>query len=94
MHQAISELWYGNLAPCEHCGAHDREANHLICLLERNREDLCSGLTAAQKEIFQKYLDCSQEYWLRLMELAFCDGFSLGTRLTAESLGQTSNTSP
>lgn len=84
--QTIIDLWNGNIAPCEHCGAHDTESNHLIGLMERNREALCEGLTAAQRETFQKYMDCSEEYQLRMLELAFCDGFCLGSKLVIESL--------
>ena len=84
--QTIKDLWNGNIAPCEHCGSHDPEATHLIGLLERNRDVLREGLTAAQRETFQKYIDCSEEYLLRILELAFCDGFCLGSKLTAESL--------
>lgn len=86
MTQTILDLWNGNIAPCEHCGSHDREANHLIGLMERNRENLLDGLTQAQKDVFQKYIDCSEEYLLRMLELAFCDGFCLGSRLTTEAL--------
>ena len=86
MLQTISDLWNGNIAPCDSCGAHDPEANQLIRLMERNRETLRSGLTAAQTETFQKYIDCSEEYLLRMMELAFCDGFCLGSRLSVEAL--------
>lgn len=83
--QTISDLWNGNLAPCAHCGSHDPEANRLLTLLERNRESLYKGLTQEQKDDFQKYIDCSEAYLLRMMELAFCAGFSLGSRLSAES---------
>ena len=86
MTQTIVDLWNGNIAPCEHCGAHDAEANELIDLMERNRLDLNQGLTEAQKESFQKYIDCFDEYLLRMLELAFCDGFCLGGKLAAESL--------
>lgn len=86
--QTIIDLWNGNIAPCEHCGAHDKEANHLINLMERNRETLCSGLTESQKEVFQKFIDCSEEYLLHMQELAFSDGFSIGSRLTTEALLQ------
>lgn len=55
-------------------------------LIERNRDALYEGLTAAQKETFQKYIDCSEEYLLRMLELAFCDGFCLGGKLVAETL--------
>lgn len=84
MTTTIFELWNGNIAPCEHCGAHDSEANHLACLMARNRETLCEGLTAVQVETFQKYIDCSEEYLLRMLELAFCDGFRIGGRLAME----------
>ena len=86
MTQTIKDLWNGNLAPGEHCGAHDVEANQLIGLMERNREDLSKGLTAAQSELFQKYIDCCDEYLLRMLELAFCDGFCLGSKLITEAV--------
>ena len=82
--QTIIDLWNGNIAPCEHCGAHDSEANHLVFLMERNRETLKKGLTAVQMELFQKYIDCSEEYLLRMMELAFCDGVCMGGKLAME----------
>lgn len=82
--QTIIDLWNGNIAPCEHCGAHDSEVNHLVSLMERNRETLREGLTAAQIEMFQKYIDCSEEYLLRMLELAFCDGFCVGGKLVME----------
>ena len=86
MYSTIKDLWNGNIAPCERCGCHDTEVNHLIGLMERNREVLREGLTAAQKETLQKYIDCSEEYLLRILELAFCDGFCLGSKLVMESL--------
>lgn len=86
MAQMITDLWNGNIAPCEHCGSHDPMINDLIGLMERNRENLSKGLTEAQMETFQKYIDCSDECLLRMMELAFCDGFCLGGKLVAETL--------
>ena len=86
MNNIISDLWNGNIAPCEHCGAHDPVANKLISLMERNREMLCSEMTEVQKESFQKYMDCSEEYLLRMLELAFFDGFVLASKLAAEAL--------
>ena len=86
MPQTIKDLWNGNIAPFEHCSAHDPPANRLTCLMERNRESLCAILTPAQQETFQKYIDCSDEYLLRIVELAFCEGFCLATKLTTEAL--------
>lgn len=84
MTTALYELWSGNIAPVEHCGEHDTEANHLFTLIERNRESLWSELTPVQKSLFQKYIDASEEYLLRMMELSFYDGFRIGSRLTME----------
>jgi len=88
MKETITDLWYGNIAPCEHCGSHDPKANKMICQIEQNREKLCSGLTDAQKERVQKYMDCNEEYLFYMMELAFQEGFTVAVRLTAESLQQ------
>jgi len=41
-------------------------------------------LTAEQKLLFQEYIDCSEEYLFRMMELSFCDGFRIGGRLILE----------
>lgn len=86
MKNTISDLWNGNIAPYECCGACDPAINELIALIERNREALNVGLTDTQREVFQKYIDCFDEYLLRMLELAFCDGFSLGSRLVVEAL--------
>ncbi len=86
MRNTISDLWNGNIAPCEHCGSHDPAVNELIGLIERNRENLSGGLTALQMETFPKYIDCTDEYLLRMLELAFTEGFTLGSRLVFEAL--------
>lgn len=86
MSQAITELWNGNIAPVEHCGEHDPAVNRLFSLMEQTGERLRRDLTDIQKDIFSKYMECSEDYLLRMMELAFTEGFTLGTRLMMESL--------
>lgn len=86
MNNAISDLWNGNIAPCEHCGSYDPAVNELVGLVERNRQNLSDGLTAAQMETFQKYIDCTDEYLLRMLELSFYDGFRLGTNLVLDAI--------
>ena len=86
MNQTITKLWYGNLSPCEKCGVGDREADHLLSLMERNREALCDGLAEHQRASLEKYIACADEYLCRIQELSFYEGFSLGCRLTAEAL--------
>jgi len=85
MNGTIIDLWNGNIAPCERCGCGDPVIHDLMETLERNRRQLYSELTTSQMEILQKYIDCHDEYLLRMLELAFSDGFSLGSRLTVES---------
>ena len=85
MTPTINELWNGNISPAEHCGDNDLLISELHSLMEKNRKNLSSGLSVSQMEIFQKYMDCSEEYLFRMLELAFCDGFCLGTKLVAEA---------
>ena len=33
MKDTIIEIWNGNIAPWEHCGAHDPTANELVSLM-------------------------------------------------------------
>ena len=86
MHQTISDLWYGNIAPCEHLGAHDPEINKLITLMERHRESLRREISVEQNETLKKYIDCSDEYALLMMERAFCDGFCTAAKLMTDAL--------
>lgn len=84
--QTIIDLWNGNITPCEHCGAHDAEVKDLLGLMNRNCEILREGLTDKQTEILQKYIDCSEEYLLRMLELAFSEGFCIGGKLVMEMI--------
>ena len=86
MTQTIQDLWNGNIAPVEHCGSHDALANQLIAKIEGNREQLYACLSKTQKEAFQRYMAYSEEYLLRMLELAFCDGFELGSKFMIEIL--------
>lgn len=86
MTHTIEALWNGALAYCEHCGAHDPEANHLLVERAKLRERLWGELTEDQRTQLDTYLDRTERYTLRMMELAFRDGFSAGVRLLAEVL--------
>ena len=71
---------------CEHCGAHDSEANRLIRETAKNRDALLAQLPQKQQMLLQSYVDQTERYTLRMMELAFRDGFSVGVRLLTEGL--------
>ena len=86
MANTISDLWNGNIAPVEHCGSHDLKANMLIGMVEQQKEALIDSLTNTQLEIFRRFLNCSEDYLFRMQELAFCEGFTLGSKLAMEIL--------
>ena len=83
MDNILEKLWYGNVAPWEQTGRHDREYKELAALLCRNRDRLTEGLTEAQKELLEKYDDCQSELSAKTEKNAFVQGFCLGTRLLA-----------
>ena len=66
MDNILEKLWYGNVAPWEQTGRHDREYKELAALLCRNRDRLTEGLTEAQKELLEKFrlmlLEYNQKY--------------------------------
>ena len=86
MTNTIEALWNGELAFVEHCGAHDDVANALVRELEKDREALWPQLAKPQQEQVQLYLDRMERYTLKVMELAFRDGFCTGMQLLSEGL--------
>lgn len=86
MSQTIDALWNGELAFCEHCGAHDPQANRLVCQAAKSRDSLLTQLPEEQQTLLQSYVDQTERYTLRMMELAFREGFSVGVRLLAEGI--------
>lgn len=90
MSSTLKDLWYGNIAPFDRCGIRDAELNQLSVLMARNKEALCSITTPQQQAVFQKYIDCAEEFLIHQMELAFCEGFSLSCKLLTESFSHDS----
>ena len=86
MTRTIEALWNGELAFCEHCGAYDAEANRLIGETAKSRDALLAQLPQEQQMLLQSYVDQTERYTLRMMELAFRDGFSVGVQLLTEGL--------
>lgn len=84
--QTIIDLWRGDIAPMERCGAYDREGNLLAVRLDRLQTQLDSSITDAQKELLHEFIKQTDLLNLRMQELAFQEGFSLGSKLTAEAL--------
>lgn len=88
MKDTIEKLWNGEITPAEKCGADDPELEELITLLERHKEALGKKLDRQQKDIFEKYLDCVEEYIYFTSMHAFSDGFCLASKLMCEALSE------
>lgn len=86
MLNTIMQLWNGTLEPISHLGLNNPDIRRLENLIQRNREKVEANLAESEKEIFEKYNDCINEYAILLSEQAFCDGFCLGTKITVEAL--------
>ena len=86
MKQTLEKLWNGSIAPWERSGVGDPEMKQLYHLLSQNREALEKELSQQQKQLLERYLVCWDEYSYLATVHAFCDGFSLASRLLTEAL--------
>ena len=82
----LEDLYYGNISPHERYikkGTRGDKLGKLIC---KNEEELNSGLTEKQKETFEKFHDCWNEY-MSLAEAAIFEyAFKLGMQIAIETL--------
>lgn len=86
MKRTIEDLWNGNIAPAEDCGVGDPEIESLVILMDRHKDQLCKELSQRHKDIFEKFVDCTEEYICLVSKCAFTDGFCLACKLMSESL--------
>ena len=86
MRSIINELWHGNIVPQEDSRINTKEMKELLSYMARHNEDLGKTLTDEQKEIFQKFHDCWDEY-VTLSEAAIFEyAFKLGMQIAIETL--------
>ncbi len=86
MKNTLSELWRGNIAPCDQKSIHSKETKELASLLERNHSNLCETLNEREKETLQKWEDNHDELLLLSCGDASIKGFSLGIPLITGAL--------
>ena len=86
MRSIINELWHGNIVPQEDSRNNTKEMKELLSYMARHNEDLEKTLTDEQKEIFQKFHDCWDEY-VTLSEAAIFEyAIKLGMQIAIETL--------
>ena len=85
MMSILEDLWYGNISPWERPFKKDGTYAELLALVVRHQEDLLARLNDEEKEIFEKYADCTTEMHDLTEREAFTKGFKLGTKIIIEA---------
>ncbi|MBR6738101.1 MAG: hypothetical protein IKL99_00345 [Oscillospiraceae bacterium] len=85
MMEMIERFWNGDFVPCQGLGKKNEEICQLETLLAENRRRLEEDLNEEQKQRWERVLECFEEYLFLLGGEAFERGFTIGTRLTAET---------
>ena len=84
----LEDLWFGNISPWERPFKKDCAYSELLTLIVRHYDDLVERLNDEEKEIFEKYADCTTEMRDLTEREAFVKGFTLGARIIIEVLTQ------
>ena len=80
----LEELWYGNISPCERDFKRGSTYSELLGYIVRHEEDLQKRLNDEEKEIFEKFTECTNEMYGIAEREAFVRGFTLGARIIIE----------
>ncbi len=81
MKNMMKEPWHGNIIPQEDSRTNSKEMKELLGYMARHHKNLEKSFTDEQKEIFEKFHDCRDEY-VSLAEAAIFEYvFRLGARL-------------
>ena len=79
----IEELWYGNISPCERDFKKGSEYSELLGYIVRHEEDLQKRLNDEEKEILEKFTECTNEMHGIAEWEAFERGYVLGAGIDA-----------
>ena len=86
MKSIINELWHGNICPQTDSRNNSFNMKELMEYTARHHDDLLKTMTDEQKEIFEKFHDCWDEY-VSLAEAAIFEyAFKLGMQIAIETL--------
>ena len=86
MKSMITELWHGNINPQTDSRNNSPEMKELMEYMARHHDDLLKTMTDEQKEIFEKFHDCWDQY-VSLAEAAIFEyAFKLGMQIAIETL--------
>ncbi len=82
----INELWCGNIVPQEDSRINSKEMKELLGFMARHHETLEKSFSNEQKEIFERFHDCWNEYMSLAEAAVFSYAFKLGAQIMLEIL--------
>ena len=88
MKSKIKELRRGNIILQEDSRNNSKEMKELLSYMARHHEDLAKTFTDEQKEMFEKFHDCWDEYISLSEEAIFEYAFKLGMRIATETISE------
>lgn len=86
MPQTISDLWYGNLNPCDRTMKKGSHMAKPVAQIAETQEDLFARLNDEEKALFEQLADDIAEMYGLSERDAFVSGFTLGARIIIEVL--------
>lgn len=86
MSQTIRQLWNGHLAPGRYSGTDNPEIKASLEAIEGHLLELNRALGKEEAALLESYRCRVNEYIALCSEQAFCDGYAMGTKITAEAL--------
>ena len=80
----IEDLWYGNISPCERDIKRSSDYAAELERIVQIEADLHDRLTDEEKEILEKFVNCTNEMCCISEREMFVQGFMLGAKLIIE----------
>ncbi len=87
----LEDLWFGNISPWERPFKKDSAYAELLALVIRHQDDLLSRLNDEEKEILEKYSECSNEMHDLTEREAFVKGFTIGAQIVIAVMTDTND---
>ena len=81
----IEQLYYGNIRPFERGIKQGGEYAEALSIIIVKQEKFITGLSKEQKEIYEELAERKNYLSGLSAKEAFCDGFSLGVKITTEA---------
>ena len=80
----LDELWYGNISPCERDIKRSSDYADVLERIVQLETELHARLNDEEKEILEKFVNCTNEMCCISEREMFVRGFTLGIKLILE----------